>query len=123
MKINIIGVYPVAEAEEPCHLIELLVEGLYGNLDISEFTQQLPGQPRDNWQVPWDEQVLDADGTSGEPAPFPGPIRVDGSQRLVFFFHYLDHSRPLLTPAGPTPLPEPAPRPSRLVFVEYKPPG
>lgn len=120
MKIKVIGIYPVEEAPEPCHLVEIVIEDFQGNLDMGEFTQEVPGQPRDNWQVPWDEYVLSSDGTAGEPAPFPGPLKIDGSQRLAFFFHYLDASRPLLTPTGSVPLPEATRRPERLHFVKYE---
>ena len=47
--MRIIGVHPI-EASEPCHLIE--VKFLQPNeIDWSEFTQELPDQDRENWQV------------------------------------------------------------------------
>jgi len=122
MKIAVVGVYPVDEAREPCHLIELLIEGACDGLRMAEFTQEVPGQPRDNRQVPWDEYVLSADGTSGELVSFPGPLNVVESARVAFFFHYLDLSEALQTPAGPTVLPEPTRCPSRLAFIKYEPP-
>jgi hypothetical protein len=122
MRIEIIGVYPVKEAREPCCLIEALISDFRGDLDMAEFTQEVPGQPRENWQVPWDEYLLDEEGVSGESAPFPGPLNISGSQRVAFFFHYLDFSRPLITPIGEVRLPKATKRPDRLNFIHYEPP-
>jgi len=101
--------------------VELRVEG-DGRLDLGDITQEDPALSSDNWQVPWGEYVLSSDGTSGVPAPFPGPLEITGQARVAFFLHYLDPALPLLTPAGPVPLPSPTPRPARLEFVPYEPP-
>lgn len=122
MKINVLGVYPVEEAREPCYLLEVLIEEFDGELQMVEFTQEIPGLPTDSWQVPWEEYVLRPEGASGEPAPFPGPVKISGGQRVAFFFHYLDTSRPVLTPAGPAALPEITDRPERLAFIKYEAP-
>jgi hypothetical protein len=57
-QVKIIGVHPI-EADEPVYLIELLVEGDAGTFDIGEVTQEVPGQPKSNWQATYDERVLD----------------------------------------------------------------
>ncbi len=122
MRIEVIGVYSVP-AREPCHLVELWVRELTGELPVSDFTQEMEGTPRDSWQVPWDERVLNESGTSQIGKRFPLRVQADGSDlRLAFFFDYLDFSRPLLTPAGPLELPAPTKRPSRLQFFEYESP-
>jgi hypothetical protein len=121
MKVEVFGVYPVPEAEEPCHLVEVIVEGYEGALDVGVFTQAEPDLPREDWQAPWNEYLLNDDGSEGEPV-FPRPPYVAGSARLAFFFCYLDPSRPLETPAGLAPLPAVTARPRRLAFVEYEPP-
>jgi hypothetical protein len=119
MRIEIVGVYPL-EAPEPCHLVEVLIRDHADPLDVGTFTQELPGEPRSNWQVPWDERALSADGTSDLAGRFPRRIESDGAPlRLAFFFHYLDIDRPLLTPAGDLPLPPGRPRPDRLAFMTY----
>ena len=123
MSINIIGVYSTEATTEPCYLIEAIIEDFQGDLDLAEFTQEVPRQPRENWQVPWDEHILDEEGITGELAPFPGPLKVFGSQRIAFFFHYLDLSRPLITPIGKVYLPEATKLPDRLSFIGYEPPG
>lgn len=103
---KIIGVHPV-EAQEPVHLIELLIEGDVSDFDIGEVTQEVAGQPKSNWQVPYDERVLE-----------------EGKQkaRYAFFFHYLDFKKPLLTPVGSLPLPKPTKAPPHLQGIEYEPP-
>jgi hypothetical protein len=65
---------------------------------------------------------LNEDGTVAVGDRFPFQITGKGDWRVAFFFHYLDFSKPLLSPAGPLELPEPSPRPSRLQFFEYEPP-
>jgi hypothetical protein len=103
MTISIRGVHPV-EAAEPCHLIEAELTG-DEEFDWGEVTQEDAAQPRVNWQVPFDEQPLD-----------------EQESRWVFFFHYLDLSKPLLTPLGAIPLPPPTPRPAHLKDIEYQEP-
>jgi hypothetical protein len=121
MKIVIIGVYPVG-VSEPCHLVELLISNHNGTIDIANFTQESPGQPKTNWQVPWDERVLDAAGEKDVLGQFPNEIVADGDLRVVFFFHYLDLDRPLITPVGRIPLPVLTDRPDRLNFLQYESP-
>jgi hypothetical protein len=121
MDIDIVGVYPV-DAKEPCHLVELWVRGLAGVLDFGQFTQELPGQPRSNWQVAYDERVLNDDGTGALGHRFPFQVACKGDLRVGFFFHYLDVSRPLLAPTGSIQLPKPTEMPARLEFFNYEPP-
>ena len=77
-------------------LIEVAAGGAPSELDLGGFTQEEPGRPRDDWQVPWMEQWLDESG-------------------------YVAPNRPLITPAGPIELPQPAPLPARLAGVQYEP--
>ena len=103
---RIIGVHPV-EADEPVHLVELLVDGDADDFDIGEVTQEVAGQPKSNWQAPYDERVLDES---------------DGKIRYAFFFHYLDFEKPLLTPAGSVAIPKPTKQPAHLKDIEYESP-
>jgi hypothetical protein len=122
MRIEVVGVHPV-EASEPCHVIELQVEDAGASFDLAAMTQDLPGEPRDNWQVPWDEQFLEVGGGMPlEPADWRARAPT-GVFRVVFFFHYLDPGRPLLSPAGPLSLPRATPLPPRLAFLKYDSPG
>jgi hypothetical protein len=121
VKIDIIGVYPV-EARELCHLVELWIHDLHGNVNVEQFTQEVAGEPKSNWQAPYDERVLNEHGTAQVGDRFPPKIAGKGSLRLAFFFHYLDLEKPLLSPAGPVSLPAPADQPERLDFLEYEEP-
>jgi hypothetical protein len=105
-QVKIIGVHPV-EADEPVHLIELLVEGDADTFDIGEVFQEVAGQPKSNWQAPYNERVLE---------------ERDGKIRYAFFFHYLDFQKPLLTPAGSVPLPKPTKKPAHLKDIMYESP-
>ena len=122
MKISAIGTYHVEESPEPCYLFEIIIEDFQGEVNVADFTQEVDGLPKDNWQVPWDEHILSDDGLSGQLAPFPGPLKVCGTQRLAFFFHHPDLSALLTTPLGPVSLPAPSPRPDRLAFIKYEAP-
>lgn len=121
--IEVLGVYPVIGAEEPCHLLEVAVTGVSDDWDVGGFTQQMEGVDRSNWQVAYDEHFLNEGGTCDldRKVYYRRPAGPDF--RLVFFLHYLDLSKPLLTPFGSVPLPAEQPLPERLAFVEYDPPS
>ena len=120
MRLEIMGVYPVPEAEEPCHLVEWRVEDHEGCFDVSWLRQPTPGEPEENWQAPYDEYLLSAEGAEGE--PILGPFEGAGAARFCFFQHYLQTGAPFETPAGPILPPAPTERPERLEFVEYEAP-
>jgi hypothetical protein len=81
MDVSVIGVYPVDEAEEPCHLLEIAISGR-GKFEPGVFTQEDPSLPEENWQVPWDEHLLAADGATGTPLDPGTTIDVDGEVRV-----------------------------------------
>jgi hypothetical protein len=116
-----VGVYRVRSAE-PCHLVELEITDVSGEIDLAEITQEIAGQARANWQVPYDEQWLDVSGKRPASPAKPWAQPQDQDLRLVFFFHYLDFGKPLLTPFGKMALPKPKRKPRRLGFVRYEPP-
>ena len=103
---RIVGVHPV-DAADPCHLCEVVFNGEAGDVDFGQFTQRLAGRDQSYWQVPYDERLLSSS---------------EACRSYVFFFHYLDFSRPMESPYGPLPLPKPSPRPERLSFVTYESP-
>ena len=96
MKAEIVGVHPI-KASQPCHLIEVAISDGGNTFDWGAVTQDDPSQPRPNWQVAYDETPLD-----------------DAKTRWTFFFHYLDFSKPLLTPCGALTLPPPTCLPDHL---------
>jgi len=120
-RATVVGVHPV-EAAEPCHLIELTIEDAPRPIDVGRITQRLRGQPRSNWQVPWDEHFLDPSGQAALDPDRPEEPPPTGVVRVAFFFHYLDVSRPLLSPWGKLTLPPVSDRPPRLAFLTYESP-
>jgi len=102
--MTIVGIHEV-DAPEPCYLIEARLSPPEKDLDWGLVTQEVPGQPRGNWQVPYDERPLDQMG-----------------ERWAFFFHYLDPDRALLTTDGAVVLPPPSPLPEHLKEIEYEEP-
>lgn len=121
---RVLGVYPV-KSDEPCHLVELVIEGSDTPVEIGDITQEVPGLDRSGWQVPWAERVLDKSGEkilAKAPELDGRPELLQGAVRLVFFLHYLDLARPLITPFGDLPLPLPSKRPARLRMVRYQAP-
>jgi hypothetical protein len=123
-QIKVIGVYPV-EADEPVHLIELSVLGAQGFFNVGNITQEIPNQPRGNWQVPYMEQILSASGNEVLADDYEASKRPElwrGDIRLAFFFHYLDFERPLRTPFGDVQLPAESDLPERLSMMEYEQP-
>jgi len=96
-QVEILGVHPIL-AKQPVHLVHVVTTHQFENVDWCKFTQPRFDLPNDSWQVPYDERLLES---------LP-----DGRARVVFFFHYLDIARPLLTPAGLLPLPAPTPVPA-----------
>ena len=121
MKIEVVGVYAV-RAEEPCHLIEIEVSDCTSQIDFLQFTQPLDDQPRDNWQVPYDEAFLDAEGIrlvdEDDQYKQPSVPRF----RAAFYFHYLDQKQPLQSQVGPLKLPKTTKKPRRLAFLRYESP-
>jgi hypothetical protein len=105
MHAEIAGVYRV-DAAEPVHLIELVVEG-GDDFDFGGVTQEDPKQPRSNWQVAYDERIINES---------------ERGLRYAFFFHHLDLDKPLITPAGTLVMPMPTEMPARLKDITYEAP-
>jgi hypothetical protein len=121
MPLRIVGIYQV-NTVDACHIIELEASQWDTELNLMEITQEVEGSPRLDWQVPYDERFLSA---NGDPLQDTDEIDVQPQTdcfRLAFFFHCLDLNKPLLTPAGPLDLPKASPLPERLASMEYIPP-
>jgi hypothetical protein len=99
-EMRIIGVHPV-EGAEGCYLIEALITDATTQPDFGRITQPHLRRDRSNWQVPYDEKLLDDDGESVLADLFL--TRVDDwpdRARVSFFFHDLDVERSLGTSYG-----------------------
>ena len=117
MRIEVIGVYPLELAEQPCHLVELRVADHHGSFDVGTLLQPRADGNSALEQAPYLEHVLDESGTSGV-QPF-GDINVSGHARIAFFMHYLEENWRLRFKEGVVELPQPIPLPERLQFIEY----
>ncbi len=87
-------------------LIVIEVIPTKAEIDWSCVAQLLPEVDRGNWQVAYDEELID-------------PVR----GRWAFFLHFVDSELPLLTPVGERVLPSVTPLPKYLVKMKYDPPG
>ncbi len=103
---RVIGIHPIT-ADEPVHLVELEIVVNTEDFNFGEITQELQDQPRSNWQTVYDLRELEGES---------------GRTRFVFFFHYLDTTRSLLSPVGPLDLPPESPVPEYLQGFEYEQP-
>ncbi|MCC5786236.1 MAG: hypothetical protein JJU33_06005 [Phycisphaerales bacterium] len=123
MKVTILGVHPI-EADEPCDLLEVLIEDAPRPIDFGHFVQAVPDRPAANWQTAYDERFLTTDGDAfldpDKPWSQPDLAACGGRFRVAFFMHYLDSDRPILTPAGSLKLPQRTPLPDRLKIVRYE---
>lgn len=112
MHIELIGIYIITETPD-AHLVELIFDCPPDKVEIEQITQEIEGEPKDNWQSPWNGKYLDDKGERIIGDGFSIPER-ETKTRLIFFFHYLDISRPLLTQEGELKLISPNPLPDRL---------
>jgi hypothetical protein len=113
---------PAEDVEQYGHnlsLIEIRAAAKDDRLDPGQFVQADPDQPVENWQVAYEEEFLNEDGTEVVDEPEDGePVR------LAFYLHFTQFDEPLLTPYGPLELPPPTELPERLrKLFRYVPPG
>jgi hypothetical protein len=120
--MRVLGVHPVEDVDG-CYLIEAVVSDATSQPDFGLVTQPRDGHDRPDWQVAYDERLLDSEGRSLQADLFV--TRIDdwpSEARVAFFFHDLDVGRPLSTPFGEVTLPSPSDRPTRLAVVAYEAP-
>ena len=106
------GIYTV-EGKPDVHLIELSIDHPPEAVDMAKITQEVEGVTNGSWQSPWDEKYLDERGEAviGDWIELPtGQTQT----RLLFFFHFLNFDKPLLTPFGELRLTSPSTMPARL---------
>jgi hypothetical protein len=118
--VKVLGLHPVP-GHHDAYMIELTVDAPPGAVDAADFKQEDPDLPRYNWPAAYDPQFLTADGTLVMLDP-EVEAKHASQTRMVFFLNDASPDRPLLTPAGPVPLPRPTPIPSRLKQIHYDPP-
>jgi len=72
------------------------------------------------------EHVLNNDGTKvigDDSEALRRPELFQGNVRFVFFFHYLNFDRTLITPFGEVAVPKESELPLRLSAIQYEPSG
>ena len=121
-EINIIGIYKV-KSQKDVHLLELEIRTNPKNINIGEFTQELGGIDKYNWQVPWDEKFLDSSGIKVIGDWMNTPEDNSDFTRLVFFLHFVDFKKPLSTQFGNVKLKTEEEMPQRLLnLITYEKP-
>jgi len=60
-ELQVIGVYKIKENAD-VHLVELIIPTTPSDVQVEDITQELPNQPKDNWQVAYDEHYLNLKG-------------------------------------------------------------
>ena len=111
-ELEIIGIYNI-ENNPDVHLIELRYSS--DSINMMDFTQEIESLPTSSWQAPYDERFLDQEGLNIVEEQTKGNIRI------VFFFHFIDFNKPLVTPEGNKILPMPTEIPDRLAkIIKYE---
>lgn len=104
-KAIIVGIHPIAD--EPVHLIEIEINASLDEFDFGKLTQENASLPQSDWQVAYDEVILNQN------------VEQTGA---VFFFHYLNFRIPFQSSFGPLYLIPATPLPERLAAIKYKSP-
>jgi hypothetical protein len=120
--VEVIGVHRVPDVPS-CFLVEAIIHRGTEAPDFALFTQPIADRPRSEWQVAYDEHLLDDDGervlTDLSIRP---PDAWPRQARIAFYFHFLDVRRPLVTPFGEVALVPTTEMPARLSFLNYEAP-
>jgi len=112
--VKLVGLYHVTENTDVT-LVELIINKKANEFGIGEFTQEIEGQPRSNWQAPFGEKYLDVDGNTiiGDDH-MNLPKSPADTTRLAFFIYFLDTTKPLETPFGKLQLEQKSEQPKRI---------
>jgi hypothetical protein len=102
-------------------LVEVVVRNPDECFDVGDFTQPRNGIPQDNWQVPWAEAYLSADGESLAVERWSKP-GTPGDLRVAFFMYDWQPHIPLHSSYGEVACPQVREMPMRLVrLLPYEP--
>lgn len=116
---QLIGIYKI-DGVDCANLVEIIFEEEICDFDCGEITQEIRNQDKLDWQTAYDEKYLNPDGTKIIGDDFDQPKELV-SFRIVFFFHYLDISKPLISQYGLINLTEIKELPERLKkLIEYR---
>jgi len=116
---NIVGVYSVLDNTD-VKLIEIIIEEQIDDFDPSSLTQQGKSKDKLDWQTAYNEKYLNLEGIEIIGDDFNLPIGLT-KFRLVFFFHFLDLNKPLISQYGLIKLVEESELPERLKnIIKYE---
>lgn len=116
---ELVGIYKI-EGADSVNLIELLFEEEINDFNPGEITQEIRNQDKLNWQTAYDVKYLNLSGTKLIGDDFNKPKELL-SFRVVFFFHYLDISKPMISQYGQINLTKVKELPERLErLIEYR---
>ena len=119
-KTELIGVYTIPNHDD-VKLIELVVGENLNEFDPIQITQEQRGLDKMDWQTAYDEKYLNSEGNEIIGDDFEKPNGLTRF-RLVFFFHYLDFNKPLISQYGLIKLKNVTELPERLSkIIEYEP--
>ena len=100
----------------PLVLIDVSISDTDDRFELGQFTQEMPGAPREAWQVPYDEALLSLDGTTVL-ARWAGCAKSLADARIAFYFHYYDPVQPVQWSYGELSCPTPQPVGERLLAL------
>ncbi len=95
-------------------LIETLIKRPDERFTINDFVQSQPGLPRDRWQAAYLVRFLDAEGLALLECEDDETPQRD-HYRCVFYLHYYEDGKPLMTSYGERFCPPISPMPDRLL--------
>jgi hypothetical protein len=119
-KVELIGIYNI-DNEDDVKLVELRINADINSFDAGLITQEIKGTDRLNWQTAYDEKYIDLEGKRiiGDDLERPKDLK---TFQIVFFFYYLDLSKPLISQYGLTKLTDFEKMPDRLSnLINYEP--
>ena len=119
-KTELIGVYTIPNHDD-VKLIELVVGENLNDFDPIQIAQEQKGMDKMDWQTAYDEKYLNSEGNEIIGDDFEKPNGLTRF-RLVFFFHYLDFNKPLISQYGLIKLKHATELPERLSkIIDYEP--
>jgi hypothetical protein len=95
-------------------VFEVLVKNPDASFDVGGFIQPDPAQPKNLWQVAWNEKFLSVDGETRLEVPAGSKLPGVAEFRVVFVIHDWKPALPLRSSSGDLPLPKLQPLPERL---------
>lgn len=115
------GVFPILN-EKDVYLFEMIIDDVPANVDFLLFCQKDDNLPEDEWQVPYNEQYLNQEGTAVIGDAINDKNTDDEKTRVAFFMYIESFDMPLSTPYGDFQIKAESEMPERLRrIIDYTP--